>query len=268
MFTISLFTISLFFTCLQVNVLGNLRTAYEQVVGQWNINLHMMQSQTFYDTLVFTPSSFDRLHSSSNLKLESHDIKKRPQRRFPPNTHVLACSLDLHPNGTFSLLPKTDLDVNPVHGYWTIQPNPYCVTDRQYDELYMVSLPRVQVRDEDRMSTGRSSTVALPVQAHAILELRSRVWGRFSSRSIQNVGMRIFGHGRNIHVPRMTHGTCSLLLERVEDPKLRNKHGQGDIVSKYFMVGSFQGRATVLDSMIKERNRADDDDDYYNYYIH
>lgn len=54
----------------------------------------------------------------------------------------LDCRLSLFPNGTFKIMPKGDDDLI-INGRWELGRNPYCPTDRFYDDLLLESYPRV-----------------------------------------------------------------------------------------------------------------------------
>lgn len=314
-----------------VHVDGHLQTAFEQVVGRWNVQLHMMQSEKFFQTFVFTPS----LHNSNNFiekdSISQMDFKKIPytnnkrtlnekNQKLPQkgSSSLLQCILNIHPNGTFTLLPDQQQQYDDyqskyimnspaavVHGYWTLLPNPYCVTDRQYDDLYMVSLPRVKIgKTDDRKISPRSlssqrrsllpwsrrshAPPPIQVRAHAILEFRSRVWGRYSSQAIRNLRMKLLCTSRNhdhaMIEPRMTHGICTLVMEQgreeltleeekeIVDPmtftkNIRKRKGNNEpIIAKNWVAGSFQAKAnkSIIDQNISMT--LINNEDYYDYY--
>jgi len=293
---------------------SHLQTAFEQVVGRWDVQLHRMQSEQFFNTLVFAPSLQTTNHSSHLL----HSPK--PTTPWKRSSSLVSCSLYIHPNGTFTLRKETSSDsqlhdsstaptLPVVQGYWTIQTNPYCVTDRFYDELYMVSHPRVQIRRNETLVSKKKKKIVvpwsrhplpsspIPVRAQAILEFRSRVWGRYSSQAIQHTCMRVWNRGGGVlkknvsRPPRMTHGTCTLLMERGREEKDEEKlikgkdvdgmkrrgERQGDddddddastrIISNHWIVASFRARANRdPNSFIpwNKKNKEDYDlDDYY-----
>ena len=363
---------------------GHLQTAYEQVIGPWDIQLHTIQSQAFINTLVFTPSlhSLTPSHPSSDSSssavtstshsessTSSNNILSSMSMLFPwkvksSSFNKIKCVLDIRPDGTFTIQQKESMaDMNRsqpaqqqhfhpckdtkssiskkslmsptsssssltstssssyeseiptvIRGYWTIQPNPYCVTDRLYDELYMVSQPRVfiqtLVNKEEKnsiygglMIQNQSSFFLSwlgntqqrlrsmkhkknPVQAHAILEFRSRVWGRYSSSSYHHPREEkddmTTNHRRRRNVPRLTHGICTLIMEQQNYPKeenrlrniqVKNKDDEDTRIlsSHTWIVGSFRGSTSQrivphIPSCIMDykQNPKDDLYDYYN----
>lgn len=114
------------------------------------------------------------------------------------------CHLDIFPNGTFCI--DTSEDRMPVRGEWRLNPNPYCITDRQYDQLVLESYPRVQKR-----ITADNEEVLQRVR----LQLQCRVWGRYGSDPIR----RIMGYQTGRSMARMTHGT---LLWKVQESQQIN----------------------------------------------
>jgi hypothetical protein len=81
------------------------------------------------------------------------------QRHQQLRSQVIPCRLSLYANGTFGMVtdhhhhhhhqhPNSNIQSSSssllIRGKWTIQTNPYCVTDRFYDDIVLESYPRVQ----------------------------------------------------------------------------------------------------------------------------
>mmetsp|Transcript_1975 Transcript_1975/g.2767 ORF Transcript_1975/g.2767 Transcript_1975/m.2767 type:complete len:186 (+) Transcript_1975:104-661(+) len=75
------------------------------------------------------------------------------------------CRLALHQNKTFSLTPK-DTTIMPIHGRWKLGKNPYCPTDRFYDDLLLTSYPRVQKRQDIELQ-------------RVVFQFKCRIYGRY-----------------------------------------------------------------------------------------
>lgn len=196
------------------------------VIGRWGVNLHRKDVQLL-ESMVFPPNissqstiSNTDFHANNNFK--STKLKRRKRK--------LKCDLFLNADGTFVLHPPSDLrDTNlntesnhiqhlPLKGRWDMRPNPYCVTDRQYDELMLISNPKVRVRhygDKENMSTNREEKVTL--------EMNCKVWGRFGSNTIRSLLKRPRGR----EAAKLTHGTLCIKKEIIQN---RNKSNSPAVV--------------------------------------
>jgi hypothetical protein len=160
----------------------------------------------------------------------------------------VSCVLILEKNGKFSLSLAEEVDgkddryerggndeghrpVSIKHqalrGEWYLTPNPYCVTDRHYDELLLVSETR----------TRRCSNI---VRERARVEMRCQVWGRYGAGAVRRrIGIE---HGRIRG--RMNHGTIVIVKEDIQDG-IGNGKGRGKTSTIREVVGTFAGRAIV-----------------------
>lgn len=190
----------------------------------------------------------------------STNSKKSPSEyqltKQPVNT--VSCILNLEKNGQFTMniistesgrdsynVPSLEeklhqnYSVNhlPLQGEWYLTPNPYCVTDRQYDTITLVSQPRM------RRITKTSQNSKTFLIERATVELHCRLWGRYGGGSIRKLlGL---GHGRQMG--RMTHGTVMIVREFVVDGGVGDTPGQ--LLPKREIVGTFRGKACIeLDS--------------------
>jgi hypothetical protein len=135
----------------------------ELSIGVWNVTMKCRRSS--FTSEVFPP----------RVSREETDptLSRRQQRRLwlpswgADKSQSFDCQLSLFSNGTFALQPRDEkswtrlagtniltLNDEPshplpylaVHGRWKVHNNPYCVTDRSYDEVTLASNPRVQTR--------------------------------------------------------------------------------------------------------------------------
>jgi hypothetical protein len=112
----------------------------------------------------FDPS---RIFPQTSTLQKSTSMLSARQR---PWGSVLDCTLSICQDGTFVLSPtnKDSLDRRlALRGQWKILSNPYCVTDRFYDQLTLESYPRIEVQNE------------VPLRS-VQLSLSGRMWGRYA----------------------------------------------------------------------------------------
>jgi len=143
--------------------------AYDLLIGDWNATIRCSRS-------VFTSELFPPRVAASDSILQARKGWDLP-RNFE-------CRLSLYPNGTFGLEPRSSgklvetgaTDVTPlsVHGRWTLDPNPYCVTDRFYDQVCLRSYPRVKKKRMD----GREEQEQ--VVKENVFRIQCRLSGHFS----------------------------------------------------------------------------------------
>ena len=189
-----------------------LLNAYEQAIGQWDLTLIRKEKKELMDSILFPP--FITNNTTSNVRTK--DKKK------------LDCQLCLEKDGSFTLSLKNNenssssMNNMPLQGKWKLQPNPYCVTDRQYDELCLISNPRVK-RAVRRTSVSQTT---------AVIEMRCKLWGRYGSRSIRTFMKH--GHGRR--KGRITHGTILLIRSN----NYNNKNNDDDEDEQFFLKGTKQ----------------------------
>jgi hypothetical protein len=146
-------------------------TPYEQAIGQWDVSLKCADTEV--------PS----------MLFPSGDGAAFSQKR-------VQCHLDIFSNGTFCMNAPNEKDPMPVRGQWKLQPNPYCITDRQYDQLVLESYPRVQKRITAKHDKEE-------VLQRVGIRLQCRLWGRYGSDPIR----KLLGYRRGRCMARMTHGT-------------------------------------------------------------
>lgn len=236
-----------------------LLNAYEQAIGQWDLTLIRKERKELMDSILFPPIiSSTATNVTRNVSTENN-IKK----------NKLDCKLCLEKDGSFTLSlltknhqkdslmdsPRTNM---PLQGIWKLQPNPYCVTDRQYDELCLISNPRI------KRAVHRHTSVS---QTTAVIEMRCKIWGRYGTRSIRNI-MR-HGHGRS--KGRITHGTILLIRSNNsndddEDEQFFLKSTKQYIPKwrRRIICGKFCGKANTAPSILQpNHDDHDDDEDVY-----
>ena len=198
-----------------------LLNAYEQAIGQWDLTLIRKEKKELMDSILFPPFI-------TNNTTETRNVRTKDKKK-------LDCKLCLDKDGSFTLslknnnnndensssLNRESTTMNmPLQGKWKLQPNPYCVTDRQYDELCLISNPRVK------------RAVRRTTQTTAIIEMRCKLWGRYGSRSIRTFMKH--GHGRR--KGRITHGTILLIRSN----NYNNKNNDDDEDEQFFLKGTKQ----------------------------
>lgn len=188
---------TMFFVCFITE--ARVLTPYEQAVGQWNVALKpsgWKKSQV--PSLLFPPLRESVLsNNAASVTTNKH------------SNNGMNCQLSIFGNGTFVMkrdTPSNSTDTLPIRGKWKVQPNPYCITDRQYDQLILESYPRVQKRASDNETLQKVD-----------LRLQCRVWGRYGSGPIRRF-MGFNNQGRSMS--RMTHGTLLWNVKQSQEPKL------------------------------------------------
>ena len=270
---------------------AQLLSAYDQAYGQWNIKLsrNIFGEKWHLETVV---DHHHRRGSTERKQRKQQDataiVKKKGsalQLMFPinnndtptedssgeqanttPNAETIVslthkpvrsinCMLNLQRNGKFTIhiddpTHTTNYNNNnnycnnyqPLHGEWFLTPNPYCITDRHYDEITLISVPRIR-----RVYLPTSTVVE-----KATVELRCKLWGRYSAGAVRRkIGWE---HGRSRS--RMSHGSVLAVKETFKDDgggslgdAITTKQPQRDI------VGTFCGRAIDLDRNGRRRKK-------------
>lgn len=202
-------------------------TSFQLATGEWGVSIR--GGYRMDPSLIFL--SVDDFHAPSTSTPNSKNkvksipvVKRRRWGRFS-----LDCTLSLASDGTFVLTPKqvttvvedgnsTSLEKKTIHtpatrrkmftrskkqtetlesslldlrGSWNVLANPYCVTDRFYDQVSLTAYPRQKVtaiRGEET-DDAAEERVLQTVQ----LTMNCRVWGRHTYRGTKPY--------------RMSHGT-------------------------------------------------------------
>jgi hypothetical protein len=125
------------------------------MLGQPNINSNNRNNCHPMDALVF-PSATTTISPGGEPRQKQQRHRKK-RRLFPTLCRYDECKLSLFSNGTFEIVPPrvddetsssssslSSSNLLAVHGKWKVQRNPYCVTDRFFDQVRLESYPRVQ----------------------------------------------------------------------------------------------------------------------------
>ena len=271
------------------SIAGGVMEAHELLVGDWSLKLHGILG---FDLCKLFPlssglsadGSFHVIqHTGHSLAQEELPQKsnrpKRHQGLFSSSwlhrrTGPLDCQLTIHPNGTFTILPGDNQfsemsaeggeyslkSFMPLRGRWQVLPNPYCVTDRSYDQVVLESYPRIEMKVSaskagELASCGPSLETAgtrrnLTVESDqnkgrkegmdvVKLSLNCRMWGRYNR---PNGGL--FGKWRPNYVRgRMTHGT--LVWDDTEEGPTSNTRDSKSQRQRRSIVASFSALRPV-----------------------
>ncbi|CAB9512093.1 expressed unknown protein [Seminavis robusta] len=241
--------------------------ASDLAVGDWRVRIRCAKG--FYDNLLFPDQvvGIGTSHEDGSLDKNKDYRKLMRIANFPsllsPRQRKYDCQLSVFSNGTFVLRPEhTVCNRMSLRGRWQVDANPYCITDRFYDQLNLESCPRdlVAVRTKPaRMTTRFSPTKRLVawIQQHRInnkhnennsnnnsnnnlqkfqrmsFQIKCRVAGRYANPLI-----RPTGKPTKVNV-RLTHGT--LLLTQQEHAASKT----GAHTTKHAIGASFMGRRFV-----------------------
>jgi hypothetical protein len=135
--------------------------------------------------------------------------QSRISSRRSTRARRFACEFSLFRNGTFGLRPKVTVDDNStvaIRGHWKLDVNPYCVTDRFYDDITLVSYPRVQKKWE----SNKPPTIAQILR----LQLKCRLSGHFTGNRLRFRDRHFFARGK------LSHGL--LVVQRDECDPIKN----------------------------------------------
>jgi hypothetical protein len=277
--------------------------SYDLFVGHWDTTIRL-QSRRQQSNLIEIFKVTNNTHSSYLLP---QDCKVQPK----PSTSLIRpwcfnhcpCRLSVYPNGTFRLMSSNNpRSSNPktyttdtmypsisMRGRWKLQVNPYCVTDRFYDDLMLIPYPRIQKMIKERVSVSRHREMdveddrynnhsqsiekeIIPIQK-VQLKLRCRLSGHFTA------GRRPFlpwFYGQNECYARgkLTHG-----LMIMDTCDLQNNHDASKssypripvtswFINRYHkrpkIIGSFSARRCIH-SLKDLPSLSNDDTDNFGY---
>jgi hypothetical protein len=163
--------------------------AYEQAIGDWKVELSCSRKTS--ETLLFP------LTKSAATSLEqpvARDAEKAPSCW---KRGRVDCRLSIFTNGTFVLAPYSCKDGTeevplslqhlPVRGTWELFPNPYCITDRYYDQLTLKSYPRVKKRGDNEIL----QTAQMRLDCHVCGRYGSGAVRKFLGKPVGRIGSRM-----------------------------------------------------------------------------
>jgi hypothetical protein len=168
--------------------------AMDQAIGLWLVKLSPCSTW-------FTPNKM--LIFPPRHPYDEKESKMLVQRSS------LNCRLSLFRNGTFCMAPMDDdrptaaaTSLSPIHGSWQVLSNPYCATDRYYDNVRLTSYRRCQKsKHDERVVTMQQGQ----------FQLQAKMWGRYESYT--GIRRRL----SRIPLPRMNHGTVVWKTDEVDD---------------------------------------------------
>jgi len=167
-------------------------------LGEWNVNIkcgdEFFHSQLFPNTQIMTTRKYaEKSLAGSRLAKPGDKPWDLVRKRLLTRVRRHHCRMELFSNGTFALHPLEDVgsrdnnvwtreressdSILPIHGYWKVRPNPYCVTDRFYDDLLLVSFPRVE---KEVIQDGKKNGALTKEKQRFRLECYCRLRGHFS----------------------------------------------------------------------------------------
>ena len=209
---------------------AHLLSSTEQLVGTWEVTI-VKKHKSLFDTILFpdvdVSNNDQQEHECDRGTIITRVIKKTLGNK--DDSSIVKCILSIEDGGTFSLSPlKSNVNRNTlhqgsclsVHGNWLLGSACYCVTDRHYDDLSLISYPRVRIWKrkaiQPNLKTVYSGTyptlkstdptnprTPFKVAERARVEFRCKVWGRYGSQVVR----QLMGYGQNRERSRMTHGS-------------------------------------------------------------
>lgn len=142
---------------------------------------------------------------------QSVGTEEQPLMKWNRRPRDFRCQFSLYTNGTFGLRPVCDggdpatpSSVLLVNGRWSLLSNPYCVTDRFYDDLTLESYPRIK-----KTWQGTNATVV----QRSVIKLKCRLSGHFTGDRLRFREQDQFARGR------LSHGSIVVL----HDDRKRNQ---------------------------------------------
>jgi hypothetical protein len=204
--------------------------------GEWDVSIRGDFWSRIDASRLFPSVSAQRsLFSQRTTRAKSEMIIPSVKRR-PWGTCSLDCILSLAPDGTFILAPKkiikyssyssnrkvkeeismsycdmmstiekqskSSTGVMYIRGCWNVLANPYCLTDRRYDEVSLTSYPRQRIKSGAATDNPEEERVPRTVQ----MTMNCRLWGRHGRQPQQSNRQEINGE-QTLCCGKMTHGT-------------------------------------------------------------
>ncbi|GKY92649.1 hypothetical protein MPSEU_000235000 [Mayamaea pseudoterrestris] len=174
--------------------------ASQLAIGEWDLLLKC--SRDDYETVIFPHI---KTHAPATLVPR---FKWDLPQEYP-------CRLSMFSNGTFSLEPKVNETASlarsnlnailtSIHGKWEALPNPYCATDRYFDELVLCSNSRVERQLPRRAGllpwTRRNEKLLKKIRFRLNCRLHGQYW------SSDGLAFHAFGSKKACAGGRMSHG--------------------------------------------------------------
>jgi len=284
------------------SVHSNLLHPYDQAVGLWSLTLRR-RDRVLLESMVFPPLQLtagkealdsvtsDTQHNDDNAtppqqqqqQQQQLNVPSRIKKRKTSQQKHLECQLRLNPDGTFILHPPPSLDLQttdastiqrlPLKGCWKMQQNPYCVTDRHYDELSLISYPKVRLHSSTHGQHITSQPKGIDKwvlgKDTITLEMRCKVWGRYGSNTVRRLLRYPLGRDSS----RMTHGILSIAKMTTAEETPANKPLSTTIqpppfnnnIVRRVICATFQAKSCCNTDNTQDVNTGDEDDDFWEY---
>jgi hypothetical protein len=203
--------------------------------GEWNVSIQGGFWNRIDASRIFPSVSQRSFFSQRRRTRTSSEMTIPSVKRRPWGTRSLDCILSLSPDGTFILAPKkiirkyssssssrkveeeismnycdmstiekqskSSTGVMYIRGCWNVLANPYCLTDRRYDEVSLTSYPRQRITSGAATDNPEEERVPQTVQ----MTMNCRLWGRHGRQPQQSY--RQEKNGEQTCCGKMTHGT-------------------------------------------------------------
>ena len=225
------------------HAVSRLLSAYDQAYGTWRATLR----KGFFRRHWLLESSSDNEGDLQLLfpELRGGNVTAQATDRIRHPVSSVTCDLSLERNGRFCLA-LSEAGSNeahaPLRGEYYLTPNPYCVTDRWYDELLLESSPRTRRLYFDDCTIVERATV----------QMTCRIRGRYGSGSVRSIMGLEHGRCRG----RMTHGA---ILMRKEREVHRASGETKKAPTERIVIGTFS--ALPVPANLDELEYSDGDDD-------
>lgn len=226
-------TTMIFMLLLPAMVNSRLLESEELLIGEWKTAIRC--SPSYFSSELFPPRK--GWLQSKNGHNEGLFRFWTPARNFP-------CRLSVYPNGTFHMEPAVDsnlLDPLSINGKWKIMSNPYCATDRFYDQIIFNSYPRLQ---KEKTIGGSLSKSPPRVLQNVTLTFQSRLYGHHSAGRIR-FG-KFFARGK------MTHGILVVQRDRLDVKSNKFCKGRHPRVAASFSAKRLIRSKVALDAELDE----------------
>lgn len=128
--------------------------SYELLIGDWTVTLSA--SRRVIETKIFPPSVPSKLDSKIDIRIQCQ------------------CHLAIGSDGIFCLSRTDDAGSLPMTGRWQVKTNPYCATDRFYDEITLESYPRA-------LKDGKGKIIN-----RGLVTIRGQLRGHFTAARSKN----------------------------------------------------------------------------------
>lgn len=191
---------------------------YDQAIGNWNVSLRR-RDHILLESMIFP--------ATDHLQDDGCDNGQGTMFSLPRRN--VKCKLSLKPDGTFELAPHLDIksestaahngrcisssrSKKSLRGQWQLRPNPYCVTDRRYDELTLISNPKIYKKSSPKIDQRIHHDVEYNCHGddggRIRIEMHCKIWGRYSSNSIR----KLLKYKTGREAARLTHGKLSIVM--------------------------------------------------------